>query len=722
MPFDRQHAETKMAALAPQPEHAADAARNLEEWFVEERFSPYRELLEAMVAAGDWDTLLDSFYRVLPFGTGGRRGPVGVGPNRMNPWALATSVQGNVDFLRQRFGAATQLRVVIASDVRVFTDLRGVFPTGVLNPLLGMTSVQLSQQAAAIYAANGVDVYMLEPSSGRFLATPELSFLIRWLSAHGGLNVSASHNHPDDTGGKFYTEQGAQEVPPDDERMVERVAQVRSVTTMSWEQATASGRVHFLDQASHEAYLAEVATVLRGEERDARIVFTNLHGVGDTNAGEALQRAGFEVHYVASQRAHDGLFPEVPFRAPNPEYPSAFLAAQRLGDEVGADLILATDPDADRIGAVVPDPSGGPGCWRFLTGNELSVLVAAARFEGAKPGAIGIKTEVTTSLFSRVVRAAGGQVVEHLLVGCKYIAGVMRELEERGSSGDVVGGLDDVLIGTEESHGFLLSGKMRDKDGASPALVLAELASREKRAGRSLLEALQRIYARHGAVANVQVPLVMAGAVGRGRIEAIQAQLRAMPPASIGGRPVTGFFDRQDEQGVFGPIVSGTDRAARDVLAFALGSDHRLVIRPSGTEPKTKIYAEAIVPVEGDLDAALERARCEAKELADDFVRLALEVVGLQLDEVGRRCSALLGVEERMRFAEQVLPALVERVRTGQSGAQLVQWLEHEIGAWGGDGRGMTVAGYRWWREHRAHTAGLTSAQLATLDTLYPGS
>ncbi len=719
MGYDLEAVAAQMGEIAPRPEYARAAMTNLREWLDAERFSDYRPLLVAMLEAGSWDTLLDSFYRVLPFGTGGRRGPVGVGPNRMNPWALGTSVQGNIEFLRERFGGVAGLSVVIAADVRVFTDLRGVFPKGVENPLLGMTSEDLSRQAAAIYAANGVHVHMLEPGCGRFLATPELSFLIRWLGANGGLNVSASHNHPDDTGGKFYTEQGAQEVPPDDEKMIDFVARVEAVNTMSWQDAVASGYIHFLGQDSHEAYLDEVSTVLSGDERDARVVFTNLHGVGDTNAGEALEKAGFEVHYVESQRSHDGLFPNVRFRAPNPEYPSAFIEAQEVANEVDADLILGTDPDADRIGGMVPNPAAGPGQWRFLTGNELSVLVAAARFHGAVPGKIGIKTEVTTSLFSRVVRAAGGQVVDHLLVGCKYIAGVMRDLETTGQSGEVRGEVGDVLVGTEESHGFLLSTNMRDKDGASPALVLAELASREKRAGRSLLEFLESLYRRHGAVVNIQVPLVMAGAVGRGRIEAIQREVRATPPVEIGGRGVTAFYDRQDEGGVFGPIVSGTDRAARDVMAFSFGPDHRLVIRPSGTEPKTKIYAEAAVSVGDDLDAALSLAREQAQGLADDFVNYALDLVGLDLDGAGKHCSALLGVEERIDFTKEVLPAVHERLLAGASEGDLETWLRQRIGHWGGDGIGMTTGGYLWWRSQGDLVGALDEKHLACLDRIW---
>jgi phosphoglucomutase len=690
-----------LTRLAVDPAQAEAAGANIERWLTDPTFDLYRPLLVSMIEGERWDALLDSFYRVLPFGTGGRRGPVGLGPNRMNPWSVGTSVQGNVDFLRDRWGADADLSVVIAADVRLFRDLRGVFPTDVPNPLLDMTSVDLAREAAAIYVANGCRVHMLDPASTHYLATPELSFLIRRLGCQGGLNVSASHNHPDDNGGKFYTEHGAQEVPPHDERMVRLVEQVEQIETMSWEDALATGQITFLEPGLHDAYLAESSQVLRGTERGARIVFSNLHGVGDLSVGDALEQAGFEVHYVESQRAHDGLFPGVQFRAPNPEYPTALTQAVELAREVGADMVLATDPDADRIGGLVPygDPSGD---WRFLTGNELSTLVAAARFAGVEPGKVGIKTEVTTQLFSRVVRAAGGQVVEHLLVGCKYIAGVMRDLETVGRSGDVTGSLEDVLIGTEESHGFLLTPNIRDKDAVAPALVLAELCAERKAAGSSLLEALDDIYRQHGAVANVQMPLVMAGSVGRQRILAIQEQLRKAPPTVIAGRAVTAFFDRQDEQGVFGPIVSETDRASRDVLAFELGPDHRLVIRPSGTEPKTKIYAEAIIPVDGDLKAALAEADAQARAMATDFVSQALAIVGLEMPEVGLHCSPLLGAEERIEFGARVLPEAVKRARAGQDAATIKAWLQGLIGSWGGDGIGMTAPGYQFWRRTAA--------------------
>jgi phosphoglucomutase/phosphomannomutase len=719
MPLDREAALRGMTPLATRPEDAVAAVDAIQRWLARPQFEVYRPLLQALIDQRRWDALFEGFHRVLPFGTGGRRGSVGLGPNRINPWTLGTSVQGHIDFLRERFGDAA-LRVVVAADVRIFQDLRGRFPDGVENPLIGMRSMDLAAQAACIYAANGVDVHLLPPDGDLFMSTPELSFFIRRLGAQGGLNVSASHNHPDDNGGKFYTEHGAQEVPPHDERMVQLVSAVQDVLTMSWDEALATGKVHLLDGALHAAYLDEVSKVLRGTERGAKVVFTNLHGIGDLTAGEALERAGFDVHYVPEQRAHDGLFPGVKFRAPNPEYPSALAPAVELAKRIGADLVLGSDPDADRIGAMAPDPRDPDGPWRFFTGNELAALVASARFLGVPPGRIGIKTEVTTSLFSRVIRAAGGQVVDHLLVGCKYIAGVLRDLETTGVSGEVIGRLEDVLIGVEESHGFLLALDIRDKDSAAPALVLAEFVAERKVAGSDIVSALDEIYRKHGAVANVMEPLVMDGAMGRKRIEEIQAGLRSAPPTNIGGREVTAFFDRRDESGVFGPIVSESDRTSRDVLAFALGPDHRLVIRPSGTEPKTKIYVEAIHPVGDDdvVDEVLARARADAQALGRDFVQQALSIVGLDLSYVGAACSSLLSVENRIRFADVVLPAAWAEASAGASGADLRSFLQEEIGDWLGDGLAVCVGGYRAWR---SGAGDLNERALASLDEAWAG-
>ncbi len=701
---------TGLLTVASRPELAEAAARNLSRWLTGREFASYQPQLERLVAMGAWDLLLDSFYKVIPFGTGGRRGPVGIGTNRINPYTLATSVMGHVAFLREIHGPDAALSVVVAADVRQFLDLREVHPKDVPNPLSGLTSRDLARLAAEVYAAHGVTVWSYPLDGERFMATPELSFAIREVGAQGGLNVSASHNHPDDNGGKFYNAAGAQEIPPQDERMASLVEQVEEVIRIPYEDALKAGLIRFLGADVHRRYLdLNLALSRHPEARSARVVFTNLHGVGDGTAGEVLEEAGFTVKYTDSQRSHDGSFPGVAFRAPNPEIPDALMPAARVAQEFDADLVLATDPDADRIGGMARDEQGG---YRFLTGNELSVLLCAYLFEeGSTSPRLAVKTEVTTDLFRRVAEAGGARVVGHLLVGCKYIAEEIRKLE-------VAGKTEEFVMGTEESHGFLLTPAIRDKDGAGPALLLAELASREKDRGSSLLGYLHQIYRRFGYHHCAQVPLVMRGALGRSRIEAIQAAFRLSPPRELAGRRVLNFFDRQDEAGVFGPLLSDTDRASRDVLVFELEGGARAVIRPSGTEPKTKIYVEvAGEPLGEDASPAefqAQVAACSktALRVARDLTRAALQAVGLTMPDFAYLISGLMAIDDRIDFAEKVLPELRMRVRDRESGVALNQWLDGRMKGYGKDSRALVREGFDAWLENLAGEDPLLSGKI----------
>src|SRR5437879_5141814 len=219
----------------------------LRQWLTEPDFAAYRLQLQWLIEQEQWPGLLDRFYQILPFGTGGRRGPVGIGPNRMNAWTLGASVQGHCEYLRERFPERQPLQVVLAYDVRRFEDKRGNYNPALPNPVLHLSSKALAQQAAGVYAANSIEAWILPDDSQRYLATPELSFTIRYLQAHGGLNISASHNPPDDNGGKFYDEHGGQPVPPDDQIMADLVDQVTTIRVLPWTDAQRSGRLHFLD-------------------------------------------------------------------------------------------------------------------------------------------------------------------------------------------------------------------------------------------------------------------------------------------------------------------------------------------------------------------------------------------------------------------------------------------------------------------------------------------
>jgi phosphoglucomutase len=668
-----------MATLAVPEAVRGAAADNLHRWITDPRFAAYMPQLESMVERGAWDALLDAFYQVIPFGTGGRRGPVGVGPNRINPWTLATSVQGHVHYLRKRFPDADGLAVVLAYDVRAFRDLRGIYDPARPNPVLGLTSRDLAELAARVYAANGVRVHVQRRGDPRFLSTPELSFAIRQLGAHAGLNLSASHNHPDDNGGKFYNHLGGQEIPPHDEAMVDEVAAVVDVALLSWEEAVASGELVWLDDGLHRAYVEHVASCSLTPSRSARVVFTGLHGTGTGTVVEVLRAVGFEVILLDEQCDSDGAFPTVPFRAPNPEVPQAFDRAVAFARTVGADMVLATDPDADRIGCVVRVGEA----WRFLTGNEIATLVV--------DHGLAHRGERAGGFVARMARARGAAVIDHLLVGFKYIGEVLRQLDEDGRSGDVVGRPEQLVAGVEESHGVLITPAMRDKDAAGGALYLAEAASLCKDAGQTLVDRLETLWREYGYVGNVLVSTVMRGAVGQQRIRGIQDALRAAPPQEIGGRPVRAMHDRRDPGGPFGPISSGTDLASRDVLVFQL-DDARVLLRPSGTEPKNKAYVE-VHGQRGVADLGAEVARVDAavRALAEDFVDAILARVDMQLPRWAHGVSGLVPVEGKLAFGA-ALPELVRRLEAGED---FEPWLSEELSALGPDPEGLVAEAVR---------------------------
>ena len=231
------------------------AYSNLSTWLTHSDYTSYRPQLEWLINTAKWSLLVDSFYQVMPFGTGGRRGAVGIGPNRMNLWTLGASVQGHCDYLKQRFPGVNPLQIVLAYDVRQFEDKRGVYNRDLPNPVLHLSSREFCQFAASVYAANGIRTHILAPDSKRYIPTPELSFTIRFLRAHGGLNMTASHNPPDDNGSKFYNDLGAQPVPPEDQLMTEFVDQVATIKHIPFTDAIRSGKVHFLQESPHRAFI-----------------------------------------------------------------------------------------------------------------------------------------------------------------------------------------------------------------------------------------------------------------------------------------------------------------------------------------------------------------------------------------------------------------------------------------------------------------------------------
>jgi phosphoglucomutase/phosphomannomutase len=622
------------------------ALHALQQWLTAPDFAAYRPQLLWLIDSKQWPGLLDRFYQILPFGTGGRRGAVGIGPNRMNLWTLGASVQGHCEYLRERFPGVEPLHVVIAYDVRRFEDQRKQYNPALPNPVLHLSSRDLAHHAAGVYAANGIHVTTLPPDSPRYLATPALSFLIRRLNAHGGLNLSASHNPPDDNGGKFYDERGGQPVPPDDQIMADLVDQVTHIRQVSWADALRTKKVHLLDDSAHRAYIdlcRKQSLVPPPRKDDYQVVFTPLHGVGAMTAMETLVEQGFRVIPVEEQMTPDGQFPNVT-RTPNPEVPESMDRAAALAARHNADLVLATDPDADRLGAMIPDGQGG---YRYVNGNEIAALLThfklskLAQEDMLPRSPIVISTEVTTRQVTRIARHFRAQVIDNLLVGFKYVAEVLRQLEQNGSYEDVTGSPADFVIATEESHGILVTPQIRDKDAGAAALLLAELALDQKRRKQTVLDYLERLSREFGYFRNEGVPVFLRGVQGKQQMLRMLDRLREAPPRELAGLAVTRREDLRDEDGRFGPLKGATDAAARNVLVFHCGEKARVVLRPSGTEPKAKIYLEACsAPCPAGATPEAWRRTCREvddliRRLSEAFVRQALALIGLDPSAAG---------------------------------------------------------------------------------------
>jgi phosphoglucomutase/phosphomannomutase len=617
---------------------------HLGQWLSAAEFAPYRPQLEWLIQNRQWAGLIDRFYQILPFGTGGRRGPVGIGPNRMNLWTLGASVQGHCEYLKERFPDSEKLQVVLAYDVRSFQDQRKNYNPTLPNPVLHLSSKTFAQYAAGVYVANGIHVHILPDNSPRYYATPELSFIIRQLSAHGGLNISASHNPPDDNGGKFYDERGGQPVPPDDQIMADLVDQVAVIKSIPWPEALRSGKIHLLDDSWHTAYIDLIrrqSLIPPPKFDEIKVVFTPLHGVGAMTAMEVLAGQGFRVAPVQEQMKPDGQFPHVT-QTPNPEVPASMDRAEALARSINADLVMATDPDADRLGGMAPGRSGN---WRFLNGDEMAALLTHYKLsklaqKGQLPRSpIVIKTLVTTSLLTRIARHFKAQIVGDLLVGFKYIADVLWHLEQNGVYEDVQGTPDDFVIAAEESHGILVTPKIRDKDAAGAALLLAELALDQKRQGKTVPDYLDSLARQFGYFRNQVLMVAMSGIEGKTQMAKMLDLLRSSPPKEIGGLAVTGFEDLRDERGRMGPIKGATDYAARNFLFFKLGERGRIALRPSGTEPKAKAYVEvcsSACPAGAsaqEWQRICEEVNVQAKRVGDDFLQQALGLVGLKRSE-----------------------------------------------------------------------------------------
>ena len=687
----------------------ASALVHLEDWLASNKFaglvtpSDYSQILRWMVKSQRFDLLVDSFYQVIPFGTGGRRGPVGIGPNRINPYTIASSVQGHVVYLRKRFPGTAGLKVVVAYDVRRFHNLRETYPREIENPLLGLASSDLAHIAASVYAAAGVEVYTLPDGSRDYISTPELSFLIRALGAHGGVNVSASHNHPDDNGSKFYNKEGGQEIPPDDEELALIVDQVKEIRVATNDDLERLGLVRDVPEAARRGFIdMNLDLRLQPAPGGGRFVFTGLHGTGTRTVGRCLEEMGLarerQLFYVDEQCEIRSDFESVTFRSPNPEVPESLELGIRLAREVGADLVLATDPDADRLGGAARDGDS----YRFVSGNEFASIMTRYRLESLEAAGklpsrpLGIKTVVTTDLVRKLIESKNGVVIGDLLVGFKYIAAVLGSLERSGRFRGVASSIGDFVIAAEESHGFMLTPTVRDKDAAGAAVVLAELTSELAASGQSVYDYLIDTYKRYGYHANIVRSTVMQGAAGSANIRKIQRLLRSDPPRCIGGREVLEVNDYWDES-KFGPFLSETDRSSRNLVSFSMEGGIKATIRPSGTEPKNKLYLEwAAAPLgaeasRSEFEEHRKQVDREVKEFSNSFLAEMLSLIGVSLPVYAFEVSDLVALQHKVDFCNRFLPEFERRAddvlasRTDE--AAVSAWIEETLRPYGPDAR-----------------------------------
>jgi phosphomannomutase len=505
--------------------------------------------------------LADRFAGRLEFGTAGLRGAMGAGPNRMNRAVVRAATMGLARWLHERWPAAAQAGVVLGWDAR-------------------HRSAGFAEEAACVLTGAGIPVHLLPGRS----PTPLLAFAVRHLSAAAGVMITASHNPPADNGYKLYLGDGAQIVPPVDaqiEAAIREVGPLPSVPLgpLDGPLVTRHG------PGIAEAYLAAVlaATPQPGAARDLTLVYTPLHGVAGSLMLQAIERAGYPApHVVAAQAEPDPGFPTVSF--PNPEEPGALDLALAEAGRLGADLVLASDPDGDRLAVAVPDPGAGGG-WRPLTGDQVGSLLGAFLLDvtagDPAPERRLVASTVVSSVMLASIAAAAGVKYAETLTGFKWIVRAADDQPGRR-----------FVFGYEEALGYAVGDVVRDKDGISAALALLSLASRARAGRQGLLDRWDALEAAHGVHLRAQLT-VPTRAPGE-----IMAGLRAAPPAELAGQPVLDVAD----------LAGGGPLPPSDVLIFRLlGS--RVVVRPSGTEPKLKCYLEVVEPVsDGGLAAARDRA------------------------------------------------------------------------------------------------------------------
>ena len=505
--------------------------------------------------------LADAFYKNLEFGTGGLRGLMGVGTNRMNKYTVGMATQGYANYLKQCFPEGVS--VAIAHDSR-------------------NNSRFFAETTANVFAANGVKVYLFEA----LRPTPELSFAIRELKCQGGVVCTASHNPKEYNGYKAYWNDGSQLVPPHDKNVIKEVDKIASVDDVKWSGGEAN--IMIIGKEMDEKYMEMVKGLsvypeIIEKHKDLKIVYTPIHGTGITMVPQVLKKFGFDnVHIVEEQSEPDGNFPTVAY--PNPEESEAMSLGLKLAEKLDADILSGTDPDADRIAIGVKDSKGK---WVLINGNQTAVLafnylIEARKTKGiAKPNDMVVTTIVTTPMIDAIA-ARNGVACYRVLTGFKWIAELIRQKE----------GKENYIIGGEESFGLMIGDKIRDKDGVSAVALLCEMAAYEKEKGRSLYEKMIDLYVEYGFYKEHLISITKKGMDGQQQIAAMMESYRNDPPKSINGFDVVMLrdYELQVEKNLLTGEEWKLELPKSNVLQFVLDDMTSISARPSGTEPKIKFY------------------------------------------------------------------------------------------------------------------------------------
>ncbi len=544
----------------------ADALKNLARWLQEPQYAAYHSGICRLIEEEKFAELDNLFWEVIAFGTGGRRGPMAdFGSATINPRTIAESAYGLATYLKNS-GQLKSGKAVVACDTR-------------------NNSQQFAKLTACVLAATGLTVYYFpHPRS-----TPELSFAVRYLGCDIGAMISASHNPPADNGFKAYWNTGGQVLPPHDKGIVDCVYDATEIPQVKFEEAVASGSIVLLDTTVDEAYHQAVLNMSLSPLRELNAIYTPLHGVGETACYQILQKAGFsEVKILELQREQNGDFPHVDQHMPNPERFEVFREAIAEAKTTGASLILASDPDADRLGVCV---RGAAGEFVHLTGNQIGTLILDYILQQRQaagtlsPEHFVVETMVTTPLIGDLARSYGVQVVDDLLVGFKYIGETVDKL-----------GPDKFVFGAEESLGFLAGQYARDKDAGIAALYLCEAAAELQKQGKTLLDRLDELSLKFGYYLEGQKSQGCTGSSGKAQINTLMLAFRQTPPEKLAGLPLTRIRDYSNHEIRSLPgnqKISDLPEPSGNLLFLESEPGVtvlRIAVRPSGTEPKIKFY------------------------------------------------------------------------------------------------------------------------------------